>query len=50
MLQMTVAKWLSPKGEWYQERGVPPQIEASDDPATDTDEILQKGVEVLRGK
>ena len=50
MLQLTVAKWLSPKGEWYHGRGVPPQIEASDDLATDTDEILQKGVEVLQAK
>jgi carboxyl-terminal processing protease len=47
LLQMTVARWLSPAGEWYHGRGVPPQIEASDDPATETDELLQTGVELL---
>ena len=50
MLQMTVAKWFSPKGVWSHEHGVPPQIQVSDDPATDTDEILQKGIEVLQAK
>lgn len=50
LLQMTIAKWLSPKGEWYHERGVTPQIEASDDPATEIDELLQAGVESLSTK
>jgi carboxyl-terminal processing protease len=48
MLQMTVAKWLSPKGEWYHGHGVSPQIEVSDDPTTPTDEILQKALELLQ--
>lgn len=47
LLQMTIAKWLSAKGEWYQERGVPPQVEALDDPQTEADEVLQKGIQVL---
>ncbi len=47
LLQMTIAKWLSPNGEWYHGRGVPPQIEVSDDPATETDEPLQRAVEIL---
>jgi carboxyl-terminal processing protease len=47
MLQMTVAKWFSPGGKWYQGEGVAPQIEASDDPATDEDELLQMAIEVL---
>jgi carboxyl-terminal processing protease len=50
MLQMTIARWRSPKGEWYQERGVAPQIEARDDPATEKDELLQKAVDILTGK
>ncbi len=50
LLQMTIAKWLSPGGEWYQGRGVPPQIEASDDPATEIDELVQAGVQVLLTK
>jgi carboxyl-terminal processing protease len=50
MLQMTIARWLSPRGEWYHERGVTPQIKVSDDPATGVDEVLQKAVEVLQAK
>jgi carboxyl-terminal processing protease len=47
LLQMTIARWRSPNGEWYQGRGVAPQIEVSDDPATEEDEPLQKAVEIL---
>ncbi|MBE0698932.1 MAG: PDZ domain-containing protein [Anaerolineaceae bacterium] len=50
MLQMTVAKWLSPSGEWYHERGVSAQIAASDDPSTEPDELLQKAIDILQGK
>ncbi len=47
MLQMTVAKWLSPRGEWLQGKGVSPQIAAVDDPATANDEILQKALDLI---
>lgn len=47
LLQMTIAKWRSPHGEWYQGRGVAPQIEVSDDPATEVDELLQEAVKIL---
>jgi carboxyl-terminal processing protease len=47
MLQMTIAKWYSPSGAWYHERGVPAQIEAVDDPTTEVDELLQAAVETL---
>lgn len=47
MLQMTVAKWRSPHGEWYHERGVLPQIDASDNPGTKIDELLQTAVQLL---
>ncbi len=50
LLQMTIAKWHSPQGEWYQERGVSPQIEFKDDPATESDELLQRAVELLSPK
>jgi carboxyl-terminal processing protease len=50
LLQMTIARWRSPKGEWYQERGVAPQIEVSDDPASEANEPLQKAVEILSTK
>ncbi len=50
MLQMTIARWLSPKGTWSQGQGVSPQIESSNDPATNTDEVLEKAVEILQAK
>ncbi len=50
LLQMTIAKWRSPSGEWYQGRGVAPQVQVSDDPATETDEPLQKAIEILSKK
>jgi carboxyl-terminal processing protease len=50
MLQMTIARWLSPSGEWYHGHGVAPQVEASDDPATETDELLETAVSILSGK
>jgi C-terminal processing protease CtpA/Prc len=48
LLQMTIAKWLSSRGEWFQDRGVTPQIEVVDDPSTDVDEVLQKAVEIIQ--
>jgi len=50
MLQLTVAKWLSPLGEWYQENGVAPQIYAVDDQATQADEVLQRALEEISNK
>lgn len=47
LLQMTIARWLSSNGEWYNQRGVPAQIEVLDDPATETDELLQKAIDIL---
>jgi carboxyl-terminal processing protease len=50
LLQLTIAKWRSPKGEWYQGRGVSPQIAVNDDPTTEADEPLQRAVEYLSSK
>ena len=47
MLQMTIAKWYSPNGEWYHERGVSPQVLVVDDPNTEIDELIQKALEIL---
>lgn len=40
LLHFTIAKWLTPNGEWIQYTGVQPDIRRVDDPATETDEIL----------
>ncbi|MFZ5917111.1 MAG: S41 family peptidase [Chloroflexota bacterium] len=48
LLQMTIAKWLSPTGEWYEGRGVSPDIAASDDETTAQDEVLQRAIDYLQ--
>ena len=50
MLLMTVARWYSPDGACYHQVGVEPQIPAVDDPATDTDEVLQRALDVLAAR
>jgi carboxyl-terminal processing protease len=46
-LQMTIAEWLSPTGQAYDERGVPPDIWVSDDESTEEDEALQSAMDYL---
>lgn len=50
LLQMTIASWHSPGGEWYHEQGVAPQIEARDDPTTEADELLHAAIDFLTTK
>jgi carboxyl-terminal processing protease len=47
MLQMTVARWNSPTGENYHERGVVPQYFVEDDKQTEKDEVIEKAIEIL---
>jgi carboxyl-terminal processing protease len=47
LLQMTIAKWLSPTGRWYHEQGVAPEIEMYDDEGTEQDEVLDFAVDFL---
>jgi len=39
---------LTPKGDWVNEKGLTPDIEIKDDPATTKDEQLEKAIEVLK--
>lgn len=48
LLQFTIAHWLSPSGEWYEGRGVAPDITVSDDPDTEGDEALQFALDYMR--
>jgi carboxyl-terminal processing protease len=50
MLHFSIAKWLSPKGQWYEGRGVSPDYAVSDDPNTEADEVLEFAVEFLSEK
>jgi len=47
-LHITIAKWLTPKGEWVNEKGLTPDIEIENDPATTKDEQLEKAIEILK--
>ncbi|MGD2205376.1 MAG: S41 family peptidase [Anaerolineae bacterium] len=47
LLQMTIAKWLSPNGEWYEKQGVPPDIVVEDEESTNEDKVLQFAVEYI---
>jgi carboxyl-terminal processing protease len=47
LLQITIAKWLSPTGQWYDGWGVIPQVLARDDASTEKNEVLQIAVEHL---
>jgi carboxyl-terminal processing protease len=47
LLQLSIAKWLSPDGTWYEGEGVHPDIFIEDQPETSTDETLEKAIEIL---
>lgn len=47
-LHVTVARWLTPNGDWVNESGLKPDIEIKDDENTKEDEQLLKAIEVLK--
>ncbi|BCX14963.1 MAG: peptidase S41 [Patescibacteria group bacterium] len=47
-LHVTIARWLTPKGEWVNEKGLKPDIEVEDNVDTSEDEQFNKAVEVLK--
>jgi len=47
LLQFTIAKWLSPNGAWYEERGVTPGILVYDNENTRDDEVLQAALDYM---
>jgi len=46
-LHITIAKWLTPEGDWVDKGGLKPDIEMEDNPETEEDEQLQKAIELL---
>lgn len=56
MIKYTIQKWLSPKGNWINEKGVEPthEVELSEEyeqaPSNDTDNQLQKAIELIANK
>lgn len=47
-LHITIARWLTPRGEWINEKGLIPDIEVEDNLETPEDEQFQKALEVLK--
>ncbi|MEM9774786.1 MAG: S41 family peptidase [Chloroflexota bacterium] len=41
LMQFTVGKWITPNGEWLHETGLEPSVQASDNPDTEADEMLE---------
>ena len=46
-LHMTIAKWLTPKGTWVNEKGLEPDFKIEDDEKTTEDEQLQEAIDIL---
>jgi carboxyl-terminal processing protease len=47
-LHVTIARWLTPSEYWVNEKGLKPDIEVADDPATEEDEQLEAAIEELQ--
>jgi C-terminal processing protease CtpA/Prc len=41
-----VAKWLTPKGDWVNEKGLEPDVKIEDKADTEEDEQLLKAIEL----
>ena len=46
-VHITVARWLLPGGDWIHDEGVEVDIEISNDPETDVDEVLLKAIDLI---
>lgn len=44
-LHVTIARWMLPGGDWIQDEGIPVDIEVTNDPETDVDEVLIRAIE-----
>jgi carboxyl-terminal processing protease len=46
-IHITIGKWLTPKGEWLNEKGLEPDVVVVDNPDTKEDEQLEKAIEIV---
>ena len=46
-LHITIAKWLTPKGIWVNEKGIEPDVVVSDKDETTEDEQLQEAIKLV---
>lgn len=49
LLHYSIGKILSPTGQWYQDRGVTPDVVVADERDAQSDVILQSAIDYLRG-
>ena len=48
-LHITIAKWLTPKGNWIHEKGIEPDVKIADDDTTlEVDEQLIEALKLLK--
>lgn len=47
-LHITIAKWLTPKGNWVHEKGLTPDVEIKDNEETEEDEQLVEALKLLK--
>jgi len=47
-LHITISRWLLPGGSWIDDKGMSVDIEVEDNPETEQDEVLLKGIESLQ--
>ncbi len=47
-LHITIAKWLTPKGNWVHEKGLEPDLAVEDKDDTEEDEQLQEALKLLK--
>jgi carboxyl-terminal processing protease len=46
-VHITIGRWLLPEGDWIHDEGLPVSIEVQNDPGTEQDEVLLRGIEEL---
>lgn len=47
-LHITIAKWLTPKGNWVHEKGIEPDVKVEDKDDTAVDEQLQEAIKLVK--
>jgi len=47
-LHITIARWLTPKGTWVNEKSLEPDVKIEDDPKTSQDEQLLEAIKLLQ--
>ena len=49
-IKLTIQKYFTPKGENIHKKGITPDVKIEDNPDTETDEQLEKAVQILNGE